>query len=211
MIKLTKLPIPDILAQNGAAWTTLLLEKQIAGETPTITDKSRYRHPQIKSTLTQETYGKCAYCESKFEHVTYGDIEHISPKSTELEAIFQWENLTLACDVCNTNKSDKFPRKEGLADPYDHDPEQRFHIHGPFIFAAPGDHDARYTEVILELNRTPLLERRKEKIKYLRHMLENVIVAPEKYRPALIEVLRLEISPDQEFSAVAKKYLSAYI
>lgn len=211
MIKLNKLPVPEILAQNAAAWTAILLEKRATGETATTTEKSRYRHPQIKSTLIEETYGKCAYCESKFEHITYGDVEHISPKSTELEAIFQWENLTLACDVCNTNKSDKFPGKEGLADPYDHDPEQRFHIHGPFIFAAPGDHDARYTEVILELNRTPLLERRKEKIKYLRDMVETVSVAPDKHRPALMEVLRLETAPDQEFSAIAKEYLRPYI
>lgn len=211
MIKLSKLPTPDILIENGAAWTTILLEKQAAGEAPTTTEKSRYRHPQIKSTLIKETRGKCAYCESKFEHITYGDVEHISPKATDIDSIFQWDNLTLACDVCNTNKSDKFPRKEGLADPYDLDPEKRFHIHGPLIFAVPGDHDARYTEAILQLNRVPLLERRKEKIKYLRDMVETVNVAPEKHRPALIEVLRLEAEPDQEFSAVAKQYLSAYI
>lgn len=211
MIKLNKLPIPNILIENGAAWTTLLLEKEAAGEAPTTTEKSRYRHPQIKSVLIEETFGKCAYCESKFEHITYGDVEHISPKATDLESIFQWENLTLACDVCNTNKSDKFPRKEGLADPYDHDPEERFHIHGAVIFAVPGDHEARHTETILQLNRVPLLERRNEKLKYLRDMLETVIVAPAKYRPALTETLRLETAPDQEFSAFAKQYLSLYI
>lgn len=211
MIKLTKLNKPDVLVQNEAEWTSLLLKKIAAGEIPTTTEKSRYRHPQIKATLIQETFGKCAYCESKLEHITYGDIEHISPKSTELESIFQWENLTLACDVCNTNKGDKFPGKEGLVDPYDNDPGERFQIHGPIIYAVPGDNDARYTEVTLDLNRVPLLERRRDKMKYLRDMVEAVAAASDRLRPTLIEALKLEAEPDQEFSAIAKKYLSEYV
>lgn len=211
MIRLKKLPKPDILIQNEVEWTATLIRKKTQGEAPTITEKSRYRHPEIKATLIQETYGKCAYCESKLEHVTYGDVEHISPKATELEAIFQWDNLTLACDVCNTNKGNKFPNKEGLVDPYNHDPQLRFHIVGPLIFAVPGDNDARYTEITLDLNRTALLERRKEKIKYLRDMVEAVAAASARLRPRLVEVLELETAPDQEFSALAKSYLAAYL
>jgi len=211
MIKLTKKPKPGVLVENEVEWTAILLSKNATGEQPTATEKSRYRHPEIKSTLLQETFGKCAYCESKLEHITYGDVEHISPKTTEPEAIFQWDNLTLACDVCNTNKGSKFPGRVGLVDPYNHDPEHHFHIHGPLLFAVPGDNDARYTEITLDLNRAALLERRKEKIKYLRDMVEAVASASDRLRPRLIEVLKLETAPDQEFSAVAKSYLAAYL
>jgi 5-methylcytosine-specific restriction endonuclease McrA len=211
MIRLAKLPKPRVLIENEVEWTTMLIRKTAAGESVSTTEKSRYRHPEIKATLIQETFGKCAYCESKLQHITYGDVEHISPKSTEPEAIFQWENLTLACDVCNTNKGDRFPNREGLVDPYNHDPQARFHIFGPFIFATPGDNDARYTELTLDLNRTALLERRNEKIKYLRDMVETVAAASERLRPRLLEVLKLETAPDQEFSALARSYLAKYL
>lgn len=211
MIKLNKMPKPNILVDKEVEWTEVLIRKKALGESPTTTEKSRYRHPEIKTALIQETSGKCAYCESKLEHITYGDVEHISPKSTELEAIFQWDNLTLACDVCNTNKGDKFPNKEGLVDPYNHDPALRFRMFGPLIFAVPGDNDARYTEITLDLNRAALLERRKEKIKYLREMVEAVAAASDRLRPRLLEVLELETAPDQEFSALAKSYLDAYL
>lgn len=211
MIKLSKMPKPRVLIENDVEWTTLLIRKTANGESVSVIEKSRYRHPEIKATLIQETNGKCAYCESKLQHITYGDVEHISPKSTEPAAIFQWENLTLACDVCNTNKGDRFPNREGLVDPYNHDPQARFRIFGPFIFAIPGDNDARYTELTLDLNRAALLERRKEKIKYLRDMVEAVAAASDRLRPRLLEVLRLETTPDQEFSALAKSYLAEYL
>jgi uncharacterized protein (TIGR02646 family) len=59
----------------------------------------------------------CAYCESKLRHITYGDIEHIVAKAVDQSRTYDWTNLTIACDVCNTEKSDE----EGLVDPYTED------------------------------------------------------------------------------------------
>lgn len=211
MIKLTKLAKPEILELNELAWTDQLMRKREAGEEPTSNEKSRYRHPQIKEVLLMETNAKCAYCESKLLHVTYGDVEHISPKATELEAIFRWDNLTLACDVCNTNKGGKFKNKVGLIDPYSHDPDCHFEFWGPMIMPRPQDYDAMLTEKELDLNRIGLLEQRREKIKYLVAIVGAAIAAPESRRPAMVAALERECDPDQEYSALAKKIISDYL
>ena len=81
MIKLEKGAEPAVLARNSAQWTSVVIRKMDTGVAPTRTERSRYNHADIKRALMTETYKKCAYCESKFRHVTYGDIEHVVPKS----------------------------------------------------------------------------------------------------------------------------------
>ena len=131
MRELVKLAKPQILVENEAAWTQALLAVIARGEDPTSTQKGRYRHPQIKRQLLLETEEKCAYCESKMRHITYGDIEHVIPKSKKPELSFVWENLTMACDVCNTNKGTFYEVIDGnngsiLIDPYVDTPSDHF-------------------------------------------------------------------------------------
>ncbi len=211
MIRLIKTSPPDALLLNGEAWTATVLEKIAAGIDPTPTELSRYRIPAIKIALLKETNGKCAYCESKFEHIAYGDVEHISPKSLDPSRIFNWDNLTLACDVCNTNKGNNFPFGEGLIDPYVKTPSDHFRIVGPLIFGLPGDDDARLTELTLKLNRPALIERRQQKINYLREQVEVIARAPARLQSLLKENLQAEILGDQEYSAIASEYLAPYI
>src|SRR5436853_4660489 len=104
MIYLNKGAKPEILAEHAKNWTTELLEAIAAGTSLSEARKRRYNHDDIKQALLAETYGKCAYCESKIRHITYGDIEHIVPKSVDPSLSYEWDNLTLACDVCNTEK-----------------------------------------------------------------------------------------------------------
>ena len=58
-------------------------------------------------------HGKCAYCESKLTHVTYGDIEHFRPKGNPhyRHLTFNWDNLLLSCPICNdaAHKGSHFP------------------------------------------------------------------------------------------------------
>src|SRR4051812_42470652 len=110
MIRLTKGAEPGILARNGGAWTRELLASIARGEKLSDVRARRYGHKEIKDALIAETHEKCAYCESKPLHVDFGDVEHIIPKSVERQRTYEWENLTLVCGRCNTNKGDK----EGL-------------------------------------------------------------------------------------------------
>src|SRR5947209_8328121 len=126
MIRLNKGPKPQILTENEAAWTAT-----VANGEATPAEKARYRHPEIKEALVSETHGKCAYCESKLQHIHHGDIEHIYPKSLALEKTFEWENLTLACEICNQNKSNKDPFLEQILDPYSVEPSEHLFFAGP--------------------------------------------------------------------------------
>jgi uncharacterized protein (TIGR02646 family) len=110
MIFLKKGEEPQVLISNGPVWTQKLLQREAAGETPTRTEATHYRHPDIKAALVAETHNKCAYCESKLQHIHHGDVEHIFPKSRDPSRMLKWDNLTLACEVCNQNKSDRDPR-----------------------------------------------------------------------------------------------------
>lgn len=211
MIKLTKKEEPDVLKINGPTWKRNLLNKIASGAVILDGDKNKYRHPEIKAVLIKETNGKCAYCESKLLHIAYGDVEHIVPKSTHPDVTFDWENLTLACDVCNTNKGDKFSDGIGFVDPYNHDPEGRFIVIGSLIFGNPGDADARITEESLKLNRAALVERRDQHIRYIRDQIEVIRYAPAHLRTILIQSLYDEAQPDKEYSKVAKASIDTFL
>ncbi|WP_223415301.1 MULTISPECIES: HNH endonuclease [unclassified Pseudomonas] len=201
MIKLIKSEIPNILRVNGPEWTRIVLQKQAESLELTASEKSRYAHPEIKAAIIQETNGKCAYCESKVRHIAYGDIEHVIPKSSEPELWFDWENLTLACDVCNTNKGNK----RGVVDPYAVDPEQRFVFLGSVVWPVPGDETAALSVRILDLNRTELVGKRLERIEYL--MLFSTTIekttCPD-LRAILEQDFKRELESDKEYAALCR-------
>ena len=172
MIKLEKGDEPAVLSRHAVKWTSVVLRKVAAGGTPTKAEKSRYNHQDIKQALIVETHRKCAYCESKLRHITYGDIEHVVPKSSDQSKWFSWPNLTLACDVCNTNKAKAPGEGETFIDPYKVDPEEHFWQIGSMVYSRPGCDAAALTERLLDLNRPDLLERRSERISNLLRMLD---------------------------------------
>ncbi|MFN4297310.1 MAG: HNH endonuclease [Brevundimonas sp.] len=163
MIKLKKSAKPKILEEKGSEWTKTLLQKKAAGEAATATESTRYRHPDIKEALVLETHNKCAYCESKLQHTHHGDVEHIMPKSLQLDKILEWSNLTLACEKCNQKKSNLDPDAEKIIDPYAVDPRSHFFFAGPFLHTL-GTPEGISTKVILELDRPELIEMRQERI-----------------------------------------------
>ncbi|MEM7233576.1 MAG: hypothetical protein AAF517_15480 [Planctomycetota bacterium] len=73
-----------------------------------------YSLDSVKHSLLAMFHGKCAYCESKIEVVTWGDIEHYRPKGeivlndgTSIKPGYwwlasDWDNLLLACNRCNS-------------------------------------------------------------------------------------------------------------
>lgn len=209
MIRLEKTAEPPILTENAAAWTATVLNKLQSGEQPTPSEKARYSHPEIKAALVAETHGKCAYCESKLRHVAYGDIEHVVPKSRSAELWFSWANLTLACDVCNTKKSDAPVGPEEFVDPYLVDPELEFWHMGAVIFARPGHEAASLTEKLLGLNRAELLERRGERLASLMKLLD---VVEGCANPALKLILWQdfcrEAASEKEYAALARFVLA---
>lgn len=209
MIKLAKSEAPAVLVENGPAWIAALKRHIEMGTEPTETERSRYRHPDIKRALVSETSGKCAYCESKLRHVTYGDVEHIVPKSREPLKSFDWTNLTLACDVCNTNKGGHFGNHEDLVDPYVNEPEEHLQFLGASVLSKPGNAPGFATERILKLNRIDLLERRAEHLRRLNDLLQLLVTISDPNRRAILrrDIEENELSSTNEYAGMARAYV----
>ena len=207
MITLHKSEIPPVLAENQEAWTNDLLAIIAKGEKPTKTQANRYNQPEIKDALKRETSGKCAYCESKPLHVSFGDIEHVSPKAIDPSKAFQWTNLTLACTVCNNAKGDT----EGYIDPYVDDLFAEFEFIGPMINHHLGRGRAEKTKVGLKLNRSELLERRRERIDGLMDKLERLHATVDPVAKVFLKevILNEETADDKEYAACTRAWVSA--
>jgi len=209
MIKLTKLPPPKVLVDNAAAWTQTLLDKIASGVEPTQAEKTRYRNRDIKAALEAETAGKCAYCESKLKHIHHGDVEHIYPKSLDPSKQFQWDNLTLACEICNQNKSNRDPNLENIIDPYVKRPEEHICFYGPMAFSL-GTAEGVSSIHLLDLNRAALVEMRGETIKRIMGIFDTLFRhdLPLAAKRAILEDLEHnESGASAQFSAVVQSII----
>lgn len=82
-----------------------------------------YNDETVKAKLIAQQQEKCCYCEAKFLHVGYGDVEHYRPKNgfrqdatSPLEKpgyywlAYTWDNLLFSCKRCNGgHKRNYFP------------------------------------------------------------------------------------------------------
>ncbi len=205
MIKLIKGDKPAVLVAHGEEWLNIVQTALAEGRQPSAYEKSRYRHADIKAALRIETHGKCAYCESYLLHIAFGDIEHIVPKSFAVEETFRWENLTLACDICNTYKGDGLD----LIDPYIDDPNEHFIFFGPMVVPKPASDRALVTEKRVRLNRSELLERRGKKLGGIATQIALIEKAGSAQLKAALaaDLILNETSDGAEFAAVVRGFI----
>lgn len=213
MIAIKKLPKPQILLENEEKWTKEYLEKIKENNTQNKEFTMRYNNPEIKSQLEIETYGKCAYCESKLKHITYGDIEHILPKNKEArpDLYVNWDNLTLACEQCNrSGKQSYYNENLLLINPYKDIIENHLNDIGEFIYPVLNDERAEVTIITLNLNRPDLLERRLDRIKQVDILLKSwASQQNQTIKKELEHQLHLEYGADKEYSSTVKAFLEA--
>lgn len=209
MIKLQKGAEPQILTDNCQAWEDVLHAHDANATKPTKSDLNRYNNPETKDALMQETSEKCAYCESKFKHISYGDIEHIVPKRLGHQWRFRWSNLTIACTTCNTGKG----TLENLIDPYVDDPEQEFDFFGPALVPRPESPKAIATESALELNRTLLIKRRAERLQSIHRLLMIAKLQKDaEHMKILLDEIRIKETRDSaEFAAMIRSFVKDLI
>ena len=198
MIRLSKLDEPPILASNAATWTA----EFAAGD-----DKRRYAHEDIRSALRDETHHKCAYCESRMEHVTSGNVEHIIPKSVKPELVCDWNNLTLACPLCNSKKGTYYSVDCPLINPYVDNLDSHFRWIGPMLGAVTPDR-GRVTVTRLDLNRGELLYKRMRVMESALDILTSIAANPGPVGEALEEDLRSMILDDAEYAAAVRALVS---
>jgi len=231
MIKVVRTNKPEILAQHADQWKADYLtaraaldaapspeEKKQAKKVKDAIEK-KYNHPQIREALeTMFNNGKCAYCESLITHVGYSQIEHFRPKNSFPELCFEWDNLLLACSVCNgaAYKGTKFPRASDggfLVNPCEDDPDDLFDFsceldenseEGFIAVVRPKHPRGEITEQSLGLNRIPLLRKR------IQALVPYYLALAEKAKggdPKAKALLEKASHPRFEYSAFAKSLL----
>ncbi len=208
MIKLQKTEPVENVAQKLKENSERLRDLLLAGGEIPASLRNYYRDPDVKRQIIMETFGKCAYCESKITHVDYGDVEHIIPKSVKPELTLEYQNLTLACRICNVNKGNYHDTNCPLINPYTDDPATEFIALGFLIWNRPGHDRAETTEQELDLNRIPLIERRKEKLDKVRQLAG--MFEAKRHTPlagSLRRRLLEEAERDKEYSLIALTYL----
>ncbi|WP_214832580.1 HNH endonuclease [Exiguobacterium sp. s152] len=204
MIKLEKLPEPEILTQKYQVWTDELIKRQESDDKVPDYVKSRYTHSKIKDFLIKETFGKCAYCEKKILSTSFGDIEHIIPKVTDSYGWFKWSNLTLACQKCNNAKSNHYDRETRLLDPYLDDIDKHLTFLGPTLFGV--SQRGTLTMKTIKLNRVELME---DRTRYLKQTIQpfldliNVSEDPDLKHEFLNDLLELA-EQSEEFSSMTR-------
>lgn len=211
MIRIQKIQKPKILVDNAAIWTHEYTSCLAAGKEPSKEVSTRYNKPEIKDALEKETHGKCAYCESKIKHISYGDIEHILPKNKNArpDLYVEWSNLTLSCEQCNrSGKRTYYDPQLPLINPYSDIPSQHLQDIGPLIMPILGDDRGVVTEHILKLNRVSLIERRTERIMAVEILLQ---AWSKEKNPTLKSILSSQLhdecSEDKEFTSTIKSFL----
>ncbi|MEA3450707.1 MAG: retron system putative HNH endonuclease [Bacteroidota bacterium] len=192
--------------------------------------KIYYSAKDVKSEFKKLYKNKCAYCESIENNP---ETEHYRPVSKYRYLAYEWSNLLPACHSCNLNKKDKFPIKTSIntntnitniqklneieepfvINPEIDNPEEYFEfcIKEGKILAKKDNERAKTTIELCKLNRTNLIERRKEKfdntaqlVNYLTfYTLKNL-----KHREKLTEFiknLKNKTKSKNEFSALQKQ------
>ncbi|MFJ7405863.1 MULTISPECIES: HNH endonuclease [unclassified Lysinibacillus] len=209
MIQITKLIKPSILEENAEDWKDLYLAYKAGDKSVSKLVGTKYSHKEVKKTLVKETHGKCAYCESKILHITFGDIEHILPKSEVPEKCFEWSNLTLACTVCNNRKRDFYDTNNILIDPYEDEPSEHLFFGGPLLCSI--SERGNLTKLKIDLNRTELVENRTKHLKNLDGFIMQIqnTTFPD-LRNALLEDLREKAMISEEYSKMVKDFIEVF-
>lgn len=161
---------------------------------------------ELKEYLHDSFMGKCGYCESKIEYTLLGTVDRYRPNNGVREKneyhqdlywwlAFEWDNLIYACKECNQFKGNYFPIKGKRAlnqnedyhkedcmilNPYSDEPNNHLGYdstnHG-YIDALTDK--GNQTIELLRLNRTDLIERRKNARKELLNQIEGLIKGSE--------------------------------
>ncbi len=139
-------PAPNVLTDAGHNETETLKASYDEGNINFTFNSAIYAHATVKASLIDLQEHKCCFCEAKFTHVGYGDVEHFRPKGgwvQEDEAInspgyywlaYEWNNLMLSCEICNQRHKKNFfplanPLQRALSHHDDLNLEQPLFIH----------------------------------------------------------------------------------
>ncbi|HWV16632.1 MAG TPA: hypothetical protein VN030_14460 [Cellvibrio sp.] len=231
MIKLSRKSKPDILAHNESQWTSELINAvSVNGSYSKISKEEKqkllvhYRHQDIKNSLFDSSFQKCAFCETKPGESGNIEVEHFAPKSIYPNLAFQWENFLPACRRCNGSKDGHDTMRAPIVNPYDVDPDEVFHYKDIKISA----NDNSFKEIgeltikVCGLNSVRLMKPRADILVSLHDFSESLNLAINDYMQAdtdikrahrkrrigeALETIELLSNPSERLSGFCKDYL----
>lgn len=214
MVRINKGPKPAVLVENADKWTKALLNCYASGAVVPEAIASAYNCAEVKNALRNEARRKCMYCESDIAHVAHEHIEHFRPKARKKypELTFDWDNLGLACPVCNVNKSDDFDERCPHVNPYQEDPRDFFVAQGPMIFPKLGNTRAELTWQSVKMDRPELIEKRAEKLIGLQMLMRAYTAADsDLIKDIWKRRIKEEIECDREYSFCLRAFVESQL
>ncbi len=209
VIRIHRLGLPEEVSNRLLEKTLELQEVLRVGDQPRAALLNGYRDREVKNVIKAETHGKCAYCESKIDHVYFGDIEHIKPKSLYPQLRLTYENLTYVCAVCNNHKRDYDSDTDPLVNPCEDEPGEHLIALGTLVLGNPHSQKGIATEQVLDLNRAELVNRRMDRIKSLHNLAQLYAQMDDGRRKEIVRSeLEEESSDSKEYSFCVRAYLS---
>lgn len=167
-----------------------------------------WRHDEIRSTLAEEAYHKCVYCEAGVEDVSFPNVDHIIPKAVKPELAHKWSNLAYCCAKCNNEKSDYYSEQIPIVNPFEDSVPEHLRYLGPFVDYVSGSIRGRVTRDTLDLNRYELYGSRLTRIETVRKLLDEWRQAPHGDLKNFLEKgIKLDAERG-EFTAMVKSYLA---
>ncbi|MFD4706963.1 AAA family ATPase [Gottfriedia sp. NPDC058432] len=209
-----------------------------------------YFWDEIKGHLNRKSHNKCAYCEINL--MDWGKIEHYRPinGARDLDGRihsdyywwlrYEWNNLLPLCKNCISHKSNRFPviservqretydnnvldnEKPFLIHPGKEDPEE-FLLYDSKGYVFSNDKRAQVTIDILGLNRSQLVEDRRNAFEVLENVWLNLVQfynSTIKYDSSLksrlivneaIENIKRQIKATSEFSGLKKYFIRLWL
>jgi uncharacterized protein (TIGR02646 family) len=201
---LSKLPEPQVLSKNKAAWTASYLEALNSHKKP----GSPWGHEDIRAALKLETQDRCAYCDAHVIHVAQPHVEHFRPRAKYPRLAVDWQNLTIACPRCNREKSDKFNEELPFIYPFDDKPQDHFIFYGNLIFAPVSDRGA-HTITELGLNNLDLVHARARRLETLALLVTSWIRTKGVLKDGILAEIHKNVIAG-EFRASAYAFLMAF-
>lgn len=204
MRAITKLSCPEVLQDNADAWLSAWL-----ADKSSVHKRAKYRHPDIKRRLKEETANKCVYCESILGVTAPGQTEHIVPSSKRERLHFDWYNLTRACAECNRRKNDYYVAGDEFLNPYLDAIDDSLTHCGPLVFWENEGGRAEITVRTLGLNgdRAELVLRKSQFLNELQLLYDRMTSADAALRPVLLRALFDKASTQGEYSACALAFI----
>ena len=118
MKNVTRSAMPASLAASATKWRDDLLQWIRDNPTATVPHAlvKHYAQDDVREALRKMYRDQCCYCEGRIRDVSHDHIEHRRPKSEFRNAVFDWDNLHLACPKCNTKKGNKWSEADPILD-----------------------------------------------------------------------------------------------